>query len=435
MASASRAPEISNALQPLRDVVDSLSRAADGDIPSGAERRKLVRRVRSAGHAALPTLLRAFASEAEAEASWAYYLLARLGGERVVGRLGELLQDGDIADDVKARALALLSDLDAPVPTDVSLRDPEGMLARSVRDLVDSLDRPDELEQAVELIVEQVPEPELPAFAAEVLRHGGRRAAPLLEALAHKPGLTPESERALAELMRHATTAPDPRASQALDRGLAYLEAGRPRAARRRLERFVARHPDHAEGRSALGVCLLELDEAEGALDHLRAAASLQPEEALHRWNLAAAAKQAERMGGAYLALREYLGLTDDGEGADERRKEARSFVRAYERMLRDSHPGVPLSDVLRGEELFARAFAALSEGRAADAQRGFEQVLELVPRHYPSWGNLGAAFLALDQKDEAERCLRRALAINPDYAPAQQNLKLVEEAGDSRAT
>src|SRR5258706_7169002 len=171
MANASRVPEISNALGPLREVVDSLSRAAEGGIPAGAERRRLVRRVRSAGNAALPALLRAFASDAAAEASWAYYLLARLGGERVVDRLGELLQSDQVGDDAKARALALLSDLEAPVPAEVSLRDPEAMLARSVRDLVDSLDNPDELQQAVDLIIEQVPDEEVGAFAAEVLRH------------------------------------------------------------------------------------------------------------------------------------------------------------------------------------------------------------------------------------------------------------------------
>ena len=103
-------------------------------------------------------------------------------------------------------------------------------------------------------------------------------------------------------------------------------------------------------------------------------------------------------MGGCYLALRDYLALADDAEGAAERRDEAKSFVRAYERMLRGSHPGVPLRDVLRGEELFARAYAALSEGRHAEAAQGFENVLALVPRHYPSWGNLGAAYLGLDR-------------------------------------
>src|SRR5687767_13050790 len=114
--------KISNALGPLRDVRGSLADASRGEIPSGRERQRLVRRVRAAGNAAVPTLIRALRSPNEREATWAYYLLGRLGGDRVVRGLGRLLEDNDVTDDVKARALGLLSDLEAPVPEEVSLR-------------------------------------------------------------------------------------------------------------------------------------------------------------------------------------------------------------------------------------------------------------------------------------------------------------------------
>jgi superkiller protein 3 len=276
-----------------------------------------------------------------------------------------------------------------------------------------------------------VPIEELPAFAAEVVRHGGRRAVPLLERLLeddHDDG----TRAALEQLLREAQATRGGRADRsgmsALERGLEYLEAGKPRAARRKLERFVSHHPEHPEGRSALGICLLQLDEHEPAVRELREAARLEPDEALHRWNLAAAAKQADRMGGAYLALREYLGLVDDGDSAQARRREARDFVRSYERMLRETHPGVSLTDYLRGEELFARAFASLSEGSADDAVRGFQAVLSLVPRHYPSWGNLGAALLQLGRDDEARQALEEALSLNPDYAVARRNLEILSQ-------
>jgi tetratricopeptide (TPR) repeat protein len=421
-----RTGEISRSLAPLRDIVQSLDAARHGDIPEGGERTKLIRRVRSAGAAAIPRLISSLGSPSESEARWAYDLLARLGGGRVVHELARLCA-GDATDDVKARALGLLSDLEAPLPAEVRLRDPERLLARSVRDLLDGLDRPRELEQAVALVVDHVPDPEVPAFVSELVRHGGKKAAPLIEALLARGALSDESALALDQLLLEATAGiADRSALRALERGLEYLEAGRPRAARRRLERFVARHPDAAEGHSALGVCLLELEELDLAIDHLTRAIRIEPQQSLHRWNLASATKEAERMGGCYLALRDYLSLPDDTEGAAERRAEARSFVRAYERMLRGSHPGVPLSDVLRGEELFARAFAAMSEGRHIEAANGFEDVLALVPRHYPSWGNLGAAYLALERHQEARRCLERALELNPDYTLARHNLELL---------
>jgi tetratricopeptide (TPR) repeat protein len=424
---APRSAEISRCLAPLREVVESLTQARGGDVPDGAERARLVRRARSAGPAAIPKLMTALCSSAEAEAGWAYHLLQRIGGRRVVSALEELCAS-PASDAVKARALGLLSDLQAPMPAHVQLRDPEALLGRSVCELLDGLESPEEIDQAVALIVDHVPEPEVPAFVAELVRHGGKRAAPIIRVLSARGGLADDTLQALDQLYREATaTAADRAALDALERGLEYLEAGRPRAARRRLERFVGRHPDIAEGRSALGVCLLELDEVDPAIDHLSEAIRLEPAQALHRWNLASAAKQADRMGGCYLALRDYLALPDESEGAPERRDEAKSFVRAYERMLRGSHPGVPLRDVLRGEELFARAYAALSEGRHTEAAQGFERVLALVPRHYPSWGNLGAAYLGLDRTAEAQRCLERALELNPDYTIAKHNLLLIQ--------
>jgi tetratricopeptide (TPR) repeat protein len=424
---APRTSEISRCLAPLREIVESLALARDGSIPDGPERTRLVRRARLAGPAAVPRLLAALGSSAESEAGWAYHLLLRIGGTRVIRALAELCA-GDAGDAVKARALGLLAELEAPMPSSVQLRDPAALLGHSVRELLDGIESREEIDQAVALIVDQVPEPEVPAFVAELVRHGGKKAVPIIRLLLARGGLGDETLQALDQLYREATaTAADRAALEALDRGLEYLEAGRPRAARRRLHRFVGRYPDVAEGRSALGICLLELGEVDAALGHLSEAIRLEPTQALHRWNLASAAKQAERMGGCYLALRDYLSLGDDGEGADERRAEARSFVRAYERMLRGSHPGVPLRDVLRGEELFARAYAALSEGHPAEAAQGFERVLALVPRHYPSWGNLGAAYLALERPRDAQRCLERALELNPDYTIAKHNLLLIQ--------
>jgi tetratricopeptide (TPR) repeat protein len=423
---SARTSEISRCLAPLREIVESLAQARTGELPAGPDRARLIRRARAAGPAVIPRLVAALAAGSEHEAGWAYQLLARLGGPRVVRALEQVCR-GDAPDGVKARALGLLSDLRAPLPARIQLRDPEALLGRSVRELLDGLESPAQLDQAIALIVDHVPEPEVPAFVAELVRHGGKKAAPIIRALSARGGLDDDTLAALDELYREATaTAADRAALEALERGLEYLEAGRPRAARRRLERFVAQQPDSAEGRSALGVCLLELDEVDAAIDHLAEAIRLEPAQALHRWNLASAAKQGDRMGGCYLALRDYLALTDDSEGADERRAEAKSFVRAYERMLRGNHPGVPLRDVLRGEELFARAYAALSEGRPSEAAQGFENVLALVPRHYPSWGNLGAAYLALDRMAEAQRCLERALELNPEYAIAKHNLLLI---------
>ncbi|HEX9104271.1 MAG TPA: hypothetical protein VF997_18805, partial [Polyangia bacterium] len=63
-----------------------------------------MRRARAAGPAAVPKLIAALASTEEPEAGWAYHLLARVGGPRVISAL-ERLCGGSASDAVKARAL------------------------------------------------------------------------------------------------------------------------------------------------------------------------------------------------------------------------------------------------------------------------------------------------------------------------------------------
>ena len=118
--------------------------------------------------------------------------------------------------------------------------------------------------------------------------------------------------------------------------------------------------------------------------------------------------------------------LPDDEDGGPERQRAAAEFCAAYEAMLLSTYPGVALDRVLLGEELFADAYAALAASRYDEATRRFREVLNLVPRHYPSWGNLGAAYLAMHRREDAVRCLRRALELNPNYTIARENLALL---------
>jgi|SRR5579871_3169690 len=412
---------ISRSLSPLREIVASLADARGGRLPAGNDRRRLVRRVRAAGVAAVPALVRALGA-GEGEADWAGYLLRRLGGARVVERISRLLEDPRTDDGARSRALELLADLSG-APTR------EAVLARSVRRLLDSLEDEADAARAAELVAEQIPADELAAFVAEVGRHGGDRALPLLDALARVLPAARAAAAAIdqcrAELTASRPARPD---EDQRRRGLDLLEAGRPAQARRLLERAVAADPADGEALSFLGICCLELDDADAALGYLERAAAVEPEEPLHQWNLAAAAKSADQLCRCYVALMRYLQLPDDLEEARARRREARGFVREYERTITRAHPGVPLGDVVAGEQLFRRAFTAFESGRLDEAIAGFQRVLALVPRHYPSWGNLGAAHFALGRLDEARDCLNRALELNPEYEVARENLQRLSE-------
>ena len=156
--------------------------------------------------------------------------------------------------------------------------------------------------------------------------------------------------------------------------GFELLERGDVRRAAVALRQAVGADPDDGEVRSYLGVCLLQLGLPDEAMVHLEHACALDPDEALHHWNIAAAAKEADRMCRGYLALQRYLALPDGFEGHAERRRESRRFLASYEKLIAAMHPGVALGDVLRGEDLFLHALASCRRGatprrRAASAR------------------------------------------------------------------
>jgi HEAT repeat protein len=175
---------------PLRDIVQSLREAEQGVPPQGRAQRRLRAQVRSMGAAALPALLRALRSENAGVVDWACDLLGSVADAQLPDlceRLDAILIDPRVQDATKARILGLLADLQAPVPTQVLLQDPDAMIRSSVRELIADLSSEQAVAQALDLLFSQVPSADLPRFLREVIRHGGASAQPFLAALIVDP--------------------------------------------------------------------------------------------------------------------------------------------------------------------------------------------------------------------------------------------------------
>jgi tetratricopeptide (TPR) repeat protein len=455
--STSRGPETS--FTTLQTLTEALRRAAAGGAPGGAERSRLVQALRGCGPAVLPTLLRALVGESEGAAVLAQRLLGDVAAPdndkgkdkawalrpEVLRRLDALLADPKPGDLAKARVLALQADLAAPLPEQIVLRDPDALLSASVRELLSGLRSDGEISDAVDLILLQVPRPELRGFIDEVMRHGGPAARPLLSALA----LDPRTPRELVQLLitftrpvAVAVNGPGPaerrpgegrpvspsRAAELveakLERAMGLLQDGRMAEAHRRLSALASAHPERPEVQSALGLCLLRLEQPAAAIEPLGRAAELEPGVAVHRFNLATAASLAERPGSCYRQLLSYLAGSDATPGAEQRQAAARDQVERYERSAAGRYPGLPLDEVLLAEEGFETAYLALCGGQNEAAIAGFRAVLARLPRHVPSWGNLGLAYEAVGRSREAARCWRRALQLEPGYALAREHLQ-----------
>jgi tetratricopeptide (TPR) repeat protein len=145
-----------------------------------------------------------------------------------------------------------------------------------------------------------------------------------------------------------------------LDRAIALVARREPARALPLLERYVSQMPDDAEGHAQLGLCRLGLDDAAAALEHLRRASELAPDQPLHHWNTAAAAHRAGLIGACYLALEAYRKASkrtrDVAPGAEQRRAVADGFAQEYARLAVLEHPGTSPRAVACAERTRRRA-------------------------------------------------------------------------------
>jgi tetratricopeptide (TPR) repeat protein len=315
------------------------------------------------------------------------------------------------------------------VPKRVLLRDPDAMLERSVRELLASLDSAGSLAQTLDLLHQQVPIAELPTFLAEVVRHGGDAAQPLLAGLLADRRTPRDLAMQLTQWVRPPASATAPATARRagtrpqLQRALRLLSQGQLGPAHDELAALEAQRRDDPAVSSTLGLCLLRLGQPARALLPLGRAVALAPTVAAHPWNAAVAAHLADQPGACYRSLKQYLATSDDRSGASERRQAAALLCGEFERLAAAVYPGAPLAVVLEGEELFVGAYAALRDARYRAAAAGFQAVIDRLPSHPASWRNLGFAYLAQRRPREAARCFSRLLRLDVSQRLARSNL------------
>lgn len=222
--------------------MQSLREAERGVAPRGRARQRLRGQVRAIGPAAFPALLRALRSDHAGLVDWACDLLSSVTDHQLpelCSRLDAILVDPRIHDASKARILGLLADLQAPVPEEVLLADPEAMIRSSVRDLITDLSSEQAIEQALDLLFSQVPAEQLTRFLGEVLRFGGEAAQPFLAAVVADRRTPREVALAIAQQVRPQPPPHDQDRPLARRDASAKLPLGNPEQALAGCRRFL----------------------------------------------------------------------------------------------------------------------------------------------------------------------------------------------------
>lgn len=185
-----------------------------------------------------------------------------------------------------------------------------------------------------------------------------------------------------------AKPALDPLTTDAIRNALASAAAGRLADACRVGEQALARGGDIAALNAMLGMLYSRMGDAERAVQHLKAANTARPTDAVVANNLA----------GALIRLR--------------REQEALE-------VLSDAVVAVDKS----GELLKLKAFLAQSTEQFQLAAELYEKVLQANPDDFESWNNYGNALRLAGKFDEAVGALRRAVALDSSSAPTRLNL------------
>jgi len=109
-----------------------------------------------------------------------------------------------------------------------------------------------------------------------------------------------------------------------------------------------------------------------------------------------------------------------------EERQELQEAMQAHE-------TDITFEQYLEREEHFTQALRLVRQEKWPEAELLFRQLTESGSRIPSYWGNLGVCLMMQFRYDEAEEVLKQALAIEPDYPIARDNLKKLPEIRRSK--
>jgi tetratricopeptide (TPR) repeat protein len=118
----------------------------------------------------------------------------------------------------------------------------------------------------------------------------------------------------------------------------------------------------------------------------------------------------------------------------------ARKFVlqleegrRELQEIIQTSPTSVTLAQYTEREEWFTQALGLVRQEKWSEAEQLFRRLTQTGGRVPSYWGNLGVCLMMQSCYDEAEAALKEALALDPDYPIARDNLRKLAEARRAR--
>ncbi len=211
-------------------------------------------------------------------------------------------------------------------------------------------------------------------------------------------------------------------AQPAIDALLTHYRAGDFAAAEILAKEIAAAFPDHPFAWKALGVLATRAGRLEEALQPMREALRLAPDDAETHSNLGSTLTDLGRFAQAEESCRAAIGLKPELAEAHNNLGNALRGLRRFAEAC-DSYRQALRLKPDDAQTRYNLANALKDRGELAQAEAQMREAVRLAPDFAPAHNNLGVLLADLGRLGEAEASYRSALRCNPDDADAHSNL------------
>lgn len=196
-----------------------------------------------------------------------------------------------------------------------------------------------------------------------------------------------------------------------------------------RILKFLPLHsPMRVDVLAQLGAAYAMLQDYPKSYAVLTQALDLAPDDADLWYNRGLAARFTMRFGRSFKDFKRAVELNKTPEMSRRFEKELKFSRKMAEKSIKLRGRNFTLDQLIEQEDLFQRGLALMEKGQWSEAEQAFRASIALGDCLPQPWGNVGMCLIMQERYDEAEAALKRALAIDPKYTVAKNNLALLPE-------
>jgi tetratricopeptide (TPR) repeat protein len=190
--------------------------------------------------------------------------------------------------------------------------------------------------------------------------------------------------------------------------------------------------PQHAPQRvdvlAQLGTAHGMLQNFPQAYEALSEALALDPKNAELWYNRSTTSRFMMRLGQALRDIERAIELNTRSELTEKFAKDLQFCREMADKSVKLRGPDFTLEQLIEQENLFQQGMKLMEVGEWEDAGKAFQASIDMGDCLPQPWGNLGITFMMQERYDEAEAALKRAIAMDPTYTIAKNNLAALPE-------